>query len=129
MYSSRQIYICSCKNITLSFPLNLDLFICWSFLLIGISFEEVLPKTVCPKSSLVLASAQCQVAATFLGLPFTRSGTWTADGELGGCQSYEEEVYFNSALQVDDSNTVDIGIRAICIKGKDIEHIYTDNNR
>ena len=105
-------------------------FVCL-FYLLGLSFEVLSPKTFCPRSSLITKLDQCQVAATYLSLPFGRSGEWTNNRQLGGCISYAGKVYFNSALQVGDINTVNIGYRAICVKGEDIEHIictYNDRN-
>ena len=99
------------------------------FYLLGLSFEVLSPKTFCLQSSLIKTLEQCQVAATFLNLPFDSTAAWTGNDQLGGCQSYSGEVYFNSALQVGDTNTVLTGIRAICVKGEDIEHICTYNDR
>ena len=102
-------------------------FVCF-FYLLGLSFEELPQKTFCLQSSIIKTLEQCQVAATSLSLPFRRSGEWTGNNQLGGCQSYFGEVYFNRALQVGDTNTVLTGIRAICVKGEDIEHICTYND-
>ena len=89
------------------------------------------PKTFCLQSSLITTLEQCQVAAALLSLPFGRSWHSEENVELGGCQSDDGIVYFNSALQVGDINTVNIEYRAICVKGEDIEHIictYNDRN-
>ena len=98
------------------------------FYLLGLSFEVLSPKTFCLQSLLITSLEQCQVAATSLSLRFDASGEWTGNDQLGGCESYAGKVYFNSALQVGDINTVNIGYRAICVKGEDIEHICTYND-
>ena len=99
------------------------------FYLLGLSFEVLSPKTLCLQSSLITTLEQCQVAATSLGLPFGYSFDDAGNAELGGCQSYLGEVHFNSHLEVGDTNTVLTAIRAICVKGEDIEHICTYNDR
>ena len=86
------------------------------------------PKTFCLQSSFITTLEQCQVAATSLSLPFGKS-YHSVDGRmLGGCQSYAGKVYFNSAMQI-DINTVNIGYRAICVKGEGIEHTCTYNDQ
>ena len=99
------------------------------FCLLGLSFEELPQKTFCLPSSIIKTLEQCQVAATFLNLPFDSTAAWLGNDQLGGCQSYSGEVHFNSHLEVGDTNTVLTGIRAICVTGKDNEHICTYDDR
>ena len=109
--------------------LNIDFFYFVYFIyLLGLSFEVRPQKIFCLQSSIIKTLEQCQAAAIFLNLPFERTGAWTGSNQLGGCHSYSGEVGFNSALHVGDTNTVLTGIRAICVKGEDIEHIYTYND-
>ena len=109
--------------------LNIDFFYFVYFIyLLGLSFEVRPQKIFCLQSSIIKTLEQCQAAAIFLNLPFERTGAWTGNNQLGGCQSYSGEVGFNSALHVGDTNTVLTGIRAICVKGEDIEHICTYND-
>ena len=117
-------------DIFISLHLNMDFFyFVYFFYLLGLSFEVLPQKTFCLQSSLIKTLEQCQVAATFLNLPFDSTAAWTGNDQLGGCQSYSGEVHFNSHLEVGDTNTVLTGIRAICVKGEDIEHICTYNDR
>ena len=110
--------------------MNIDFFYFVYFIyLLGLSFEVRPQKIFCLQSSIIKTLEQCQAAAIFLNLPFERTGAWTGNNQLGGCQSYSGEVYFNSALQVGDTNTVLTGIRAICVTGKDNEHICTYDDR
>ena len=102
-----------CQN---SLHLNMDFFnlVCLFYLL---GYEVLSPKTFCLQSSLIKTLVQCQDAATSLSKPFKGSGAWTGNHQLGGCYSFGGRVYFNSALQVGDVNTVQKGILAICVKG------------